>query len=124
MQPALPDGCYGTITSVSACNKRGKHSDGQFVSWEEQLSAKCIESLIARQERRAKILTHIERYRYPRLTIQERHAIRVIAESHTNIKGEAEKSLTMYRALDEAFVKGAYEPLSQSAALEPPPFTA
>ncbi len=45
----------------------------------------------------------------------------MIAESHTNIKGEAEKSLTMYRALDEAFVKAAYEPLSQSAALEPPP---
>jgi hypothetical protein len=52
-----------------------------------------------------KILGHIAKYTYPSLTDGERNAIRVIAESlYDNIKGEAEKALTMYRKLDSAFV--------------------
>jgi hypothetical protein len=44
-------------------------------------------------------------YQYPQLSEQEKHAIRVIAESlYENIKSESEKSLKMYRSLDEAFV--------------------
>ncbi|GAB3097168.1 HNH endonuclease signature motif containing protein [Lysobacter terrae] len=100
----------GNIVPVcKACNKREKNDSARFVSWEAQLAARCGGSATdAFRDRRAKILEHIERYEYPRLSDQEKHAIRVIAESlYENIKGEAEKSLAMYRALDEAFVTRA-----------------
>ena len=53
-----------------------------------------------------KILSNFEKYNYPRLNEAEQHAIRVIANSlYENIKIESEKSLNMYKQLDEAFVK-------------------
>ena len=78
-----------------------------FVSWDAHLASVCAcqppEFYSARHER---ILGHISKYHYPQLTPQERHAIRVIAESlYENIKSESEKSLSMYRKLDEAFVQ-------------------
>jgi len=98
----------GNIVPVcKECNERQKDSEKNYVSWESQLAGKCggLSSDLFKQ-RRTKILGHIEKYEYPKLTDQERHAIRVIAESlYENIKGESEKSLGMYRKLDEAFVK-------------------
>jgi hypothetical protein len=53
-----------------------------------------------------KIIAHINRYNYPELSDQELHTIRVIAEAlYQNIKTESDKSLKMYRSLDEAFVQ-------------------
>ena len=63
------------------------------------------------EARRAKIAAHITAYKYPQLSEQERHAIRVIAESlYENIKNESSKSLAMYEKLDEAFVKAVRQP--------------
>ena len=87
----------------------------RFVSWEVHLAKICRnDNQDVYLSRYTKILAHISAYEYPALTEQERHAIRVIAESlYENIKSEAEKSLAMYRRLDEAFVKATYQAVPQ-----------
>ncbi|WP_242426304.1 hypothetical protein [Vibrio sp. qd031] len=58
------------------------------------------------EERERKILENFQYYNYPCLNENERHAIRVIASSlYVNIKTESDKSLELYKQLDEAFVK-------------------
>ncbi len=113
----------GNIVPVcKECNERQKDSEKAYVSWESQLAGKCggVSTSLFKQ-RRTKILEHIEKYAYPRLTDQERHAIRVIAESlYENIKSESEKSLAMYRKLDEAFVKPDLTNMSLSIGMDVP----
>lgn len=97
----------GNVVPVcKSCNERQKDKDKKYIFWQSQLAMKCGgESTSTYIERKSKIDVHIERYDYPKLTTQERHAIRVIAESlYENIKAESEKSLRMYRNLDDAFV--------------------
>jgi hypothetical protein len=98
-----------TVPVCNPCNKRSKHADGHFMTWEQHLAKVCCGSNSEPYlTRYAKILGHIAKYNYPALSEQERHAIRVIAESlYDNIKGEAEKALAMYRKLDAAFVSKA-----------------
>jgi hypothetical protein len=97
----------GNVVPVcKPCNERQKDANKKYISWDRQLSLKCggdhTPEYLTRKE---KILTHILKYQYPQLSEQEKHAIRVIAESlYENIKSESEKSLKMYRNLDEAFV--------------------
>ncbi|MFT5482827.1 MAG: hypothetical protein ACI9GW_001481 [Halieaceae bacterium] len=56
--------------------------------------------------RKAKILKNFSDYGYPELNKNEEHAIRVIANSlYENIKTESDKSLALYKELDEAFVQ-------------------
>jgi hypothetical protein len=98
----------GNIVPVcKACNERGKDADKKYVSWSDQLAEKCGgEKSQAYAARKARIEEHIQKYKYPVLSQQEKHAIAVIAESlYDNIKAEADKSLRMYKKLDEAFVK-------------------
>jgi phage terminase large subunit GpA-like protein len=98
----------GNIVPVcKECNERKKDEQKNYVNWESQLASKCGDNTSTLfQKRKEKILRHIELHKYPTLTEQERHAIRVIAESlYENIKNESEKSLGLYRKLDEAFVK-------------------
>lgn len=100
----------GNIVPVcKECNERQKDERKNYVPWQQQLALKCGGAETrAFIQRHAKILSHVQKYQYPELTEQERHAIRVIAESlYENIKAESEKSLGMYRRLDEAFVKSA-----------------
>ena len=98
----------GNIVPVCrACNGREKY-EKKYVSWQAQLERKSAGSdptiIISRRQR---IEAHVERYAYPDLTQQERGAIAVIAESlYENIKTESEKSLALYRKLDEVFVTG------------------
>lgn len=111
----------GNIVPVcKECNERQKDAERNYISWEAQLALKCggdKSELFGR--RKARILDHIVRYKYPQLTLQERHAIRVIAESlYENIKSESEKSLSMYRKLDEAFLKTDQLPDAIGPALE------
>lgn len=59
------------------------------------------------EERRGKILDHIssEKFSYPKLSENEKHSIRVIAESlYENITSETENSLNLYENITEAFV--------------------
>ncbi len=97
------------VPCCSDCNKRKKDANGKHVSWEEHLQAICKErnELKYYKERRDRIYNHLTRgkYAYPPLTENEKHAIRVIAESlYKNIKTEIEKSLTLYGKLTDAFV--------------------
>ena len=99
----------GNIVPVCrSCNGREKY-EKKYVSWQAQLERKSIgadQTIII--SRRQRIEGHVEHYRYPNLTPQEQRAIAVIAESlYENIKTESEKSLALYKKLDEAFVTGA-----------------
>lgn len=79
-----------------------------YCSWEEHLMKICQKKneLDMFEVRKRKILDNFERFGYPKLNDKEKHAIRVIANSlYENIKTESEKSLNLYKQLDEAFVK-------------------
>lgn len=98
----------GNVVPVcKPCNKRSKDQNSCYVSWEKHLATICGSSSSGEYAlRHAKILAHVTTYRYPTLSEQERHAIRVIAEAlYENIKTEADKALSMYRKLDAAFVQ-------------------
>jgi hypothetical protein len=78
------------------------------MNWEEHLKNVCEkrEELDIYEQRKQKITSNIKKHNYPELSINESHAIRVIANSlYENIKAEAAKSLAMYEELDKAFVK-------------------
>jgi hypothetical protein len=95
------------VPCCKICNKREK-VDGKYVNWEKQLQIICermkCDHLVF-VTRLHKIKMHMASEAYPQLSNSERHAIRVIAESlYENIKLESEKSLSMYKNLDAAFV--------------------
>lgn len=59
------------------------------------------------EERRQRILNHInsKKFTYPKLSENEKHSIRVIAESlYNNITAETDNSLNLYEKITEAFV--------------------
>jgi hypothetical protein len=98
----------GNLVPVcKTCNKRCRNKAKGYVSWQEHLTQICAgQSPGTAERRKARILEHMSRYKYPELNEQEKHAIRVIAEAlYDNIKSESEKALTMYRKLDKAFVR-------------------
>ncbi|MBM1106690.1 hypothetical protein JQC67_11120 [Aurantibacter crassamenti] len=100
----------GNIAPVcNDCNKRRKSENKNYLDWEGQLKQICKErnELDLFHTRKKRILYHMNEseYKYPNLTDAEKHAIRVIANSlYENIKTESEKSLNLYKELDEAFV--------------------
>lgn len=90
------------------CNRRERLEDNRFCSWEQHLERICCHR--GEQEffdiRKQRILDNFNKFNYPKLNQNEQHAIRVIANSlYENIKSESEKSLELYKQLDEAFVK-------------------
>lgn len=99
----------GNIVPVcKACNKRTRLNDKSYCNWEQHLQSVCKgrdqEDLF--QLRKQKILNNFQKYSYPDLNKNEIHAIRVIANSlYENIKMESDKSLDLYKQLDQAFVK-------------------
>ena len=100
----------GNVVPVcNACNKRCRNEEKCYVSWQAHLAQVCAgEPASVMEGRYNRIVEHMQRYKYPNLNEQERHAIRVIAEAlYENIKAESEKALTMYRKLDQAFVQKA-----------------
>lgn len=97
------------VPCCTDCNKRKKDNNGKHVSWEKHLSIICreLEQESEFQQRRDRIVRHHTEgdFAYPTLTDNERHAIRVIAESlYGNIKMEIEKSSGLYVKLTDAFV--------------------
>jgi hypothetical protein len=96
------------VPCCKSCNKRERHADGSYMDWEEHLTCICKRdsNLGHFDARKALILANLEYYEYPSLDENEKHAIRVIANSlYENIKSESSKSLEMYKQLDQAFVK-------------------
>lgn len=96
------------VPCCKQCNKRTKLPNKEYCDWETHLKSIC-ESKGEQAEfesRRRKIEENFKRFEYPVLNDNENHAIRVIANSlYENIKTESEKSLSMYKELDKAFVK-------------------
>ncbi len=99
----------GNIVPIcSKCNKRIRGPKGEYVNWEEQLERICKDQGEEHkfEQRRNKIRKHIKIEKYPNLSKEESHAIRVIANSlYENTKNELEKSLDLYKQLDKAFVQ-------------------
>jgi len=101
----------GNVAPVcSMCNRRSKDKNGNHLSWEQHLKEVCTKhnEIDKYEYRRSIILNHITsgKYAYPKLTENEKHSIRVIAESlYHNIKTETENSLLLYGKLADAFVK-------------------
>ena len=97
----------GNIVPVcSRCNTR-KAVNKKYPNWEEHLKLICDgKGEISKFEnRKKKIKEHIKKEKYPELSKEEKHAIRVIAESlYANTKSELNKSIELYEKLDEAFV--------------------
>jgi len=96
------------VPCCKACNKRERKEDKSYTNWQEHLEAVCNrqgESALA-ESRKQKIENSISDEGYPDLDDKEQHAIRVIANSlYENIKSESNKSLELYKQLDEAFVE-------------------
>jgi len=97
-----------TIPCCKACNKRERLPDKTYCDWEQHLKKICesrSESHLL-EKRKGKISDNFKKYDYPVLNTNERHTIRVISNSlYENIKTESDKSLELYKQLDEAFVK-------------------
>ena len=96
------------IPCCKLCNKRERLEDKSYCSWEEHLVRVCNSRGEAEKTeiRKQRILDNFKKHNYPELNINEQHAIRVIASSlYENIKTESDKSLDLYKQLDEAFVK-------------------
>lgn len=97
-----------TVPCCKACNSRTRNADGSYADWISHLSQVCQSrhEIELFEPRRIAIEQNFKRYGYPELNDKEKHSIRVIANSlYENIKTESEKSLNLYKQLDEAFVK-------------------
>lgn len=96
------------VPCCKPCNKRQKKDDGTYMDWREHLEWTCNNNGDSdlHESRLAKIEQHIDDSQYPNLNENERHSIRVIANTlYENIKNELNQSLNMYKMLDEAFVQ-------------------
>jgi hypothetical protein len=96
------------VPCCASCNKRERLESKSYCHWEEHLKKVCIQKSEEHlfNSRQLKLLNHFKKYNYPELNENEKHSIRVIANSlYENIKAESDKSLTMYKELDKAFVK-------------------
>ena len=99
----------GNVVPIcSDCNKRGKDEEGKHLSWEAHLRAVCQRNgdMDSFDEKKS-ILYHVEKgeFAYPKLSDNEKHFIRVIAESlYNNIMAETDNSLSLYAKIIKAFV--------------------
>ena len=96
------------VPCCKACNKCERLEDKSYCDWECHLLKVCESrgEVNEFEERKQRILDNFRKHKYPELNINEQHAIRVIASSlYENIKTESEKSLGLYKQLDEAFVR-------------------
>ena len=98
------------VPCCKGCNKRERLEDKTYCDWEQHLVKVCERRGEPEKAkvRKQKILDNFKKHQYPKLNTNEQHAIRVIASSlYENIKTESEKSLDLYKKLDEAFVREA-----------------
>ena len=96
------------VPCCKQCNKRERKEDKSYTNWQEHLKIICVQKneLHLLSLRQKKIEDSMSNEGYPNLDSKEQHAIRVIANSlYENIKSESNKSLELYKQLDEAFVQ-------------------
>lgn len=94
------------VPCCNKCNKRTKKADGTYNSWIEHLVNVCPKKDIEKNKLKIEYHIYNSKYKYPKLTDEEVKSIKVISNSlYENIKIEIEKSLRLYKELDESFVK-------------------
>ncbi|BCB38132.1 hypothetical protein BCJMU51_3029 [Bacillus cereus] len=97
------------IPCCAKCNTR-KKENGSYVSWQEHLIKICNDNgdVSSIKERTRKIKQHMEegKYKYPKLSEEEKKAILVIANRlYEYIKLENTKCLDLYQDLQNEFLK-------------------
>lgn len=98
-----------TVPVCKTCNKRLKKADNSYMSWDEHLNEICARQGVMVDQlefRRTRITRHMTEgeFKYPALSAEEKHSIRVIANSlYEHVKMELNKSLKLYQELQQAF---------------------
>lgn len=100
-----------TVPVCKSCNRRSKREDNTYMTWQEHLNQICLRQGATgeqREYRHARVIHHMTagEYEYPSLSEEEKHAIRVIANSlYEHVKMELGKSLKLYEELQQAFIR-------------------
>ena len=90
------------IKELEIKNQRHKYN-----SWEEHLKTKC-DSSEEFKLRKEKISSHINSENYPNLTLDEKNALKAVAESlYERISNELSKSIDLFKKIDSTLVKGS-----------------
>jgi|TARA_B100000959_G_C14593747_1_gene465149 hypothetical protein len=92
------------------CNTRSKTEDKHFQDWETHLGT-VVEtnggSISDLNTRKNRIKTHMDKWRYPKLSSDELNAIRALARSlYEGIQSEVSKSVSLYQELDRTLIQG------------------
>ena len=102
-------GCNGREKKeVKNSAVKGKKPIKKYCSWQEQLKIICTRTNQGKKifQRKKKILSHIKCELYPQFSKEEKHAIRVVAETlYKNVTDLVKKSDELYEKLQEAYVK-------------------
>jgi hypothetical protein len=97
------------VPCCKPCNKRSK-TNKVYNDWETfllEINERSGKSLGEYQKRRTRILNHIKNENYPVLTSDEINAIKALTNSlYESIKLEFEKSLQLFKKLDETLIQG------------------
>ena len=96
------------VPSCKSCNKRTRDKESKkYVGWEEHLKTKC-DSSEEFNLRKEKISSHINSENYPNLTLDEKNALKAVAESlYERISNELPKSIDLFKKIDSTLVKGS-----------------
>ena len=96
------------VPCCSQCNKRGKDDDGNYLHWRDHLSEVASKNNLDIRElkkREKKILDHIDKEGYPKLTDDEINTLKTIAAHlYSSIKTELDKSLDLFKEIDSSLV--------------------
>ena len=95
------------IPSCKSCNKRTRDKESkEYVGWVKHLETQC-DSSEEFKIRKEKIISHINSENYPKLTVDEKNALKPVAESlYERISNELPKSIDLFKKIDATLVKG------------------
>lgn len=98
-----------TVPSCRSCKKRGyNRNEERRFTWLEQLEHICNEQqrgCTSFEERKTKILKHIEDEGYPKLTPNELSALNALVESlYQRVFEELDRSVELFRILDQSLI--------------------
>ena len=97
----------GNVVPVcKPCNKRERDKlSKEHLGWVEHLNSKCASDEVFKK-RKEKIIKHINEENYPKLTKDEKKALKAIAENlFERISSELPKSIELYKRIDSTLIK-------------------
>lgn len=98
------------VACCKDCNQR-KRGDGtkMYFNWSEQLESVCDSAGASIEEfrrRRDRISEHIHNENYPKLTEDEKNALRVLAQDlYENINLALDRTLQLFERIDKTLVR-------------------